>query len=68
MAFIAVTELSGTINERKLSGLMPILDAVEKSSRVRGLLIQMNSSGGEANASEILFRKVRAIREKKPVI
>ena len=68
MAFIAVTELSGTINERKLSGLMPILDAVEKSSRVRGLLIHMNSSGGEANASEILFRKVRAIREKKPVI
>ena len=27
MAFIAVTELSGTINERKLSGLMPILEA-----------------------------------------
>lgn len=68
MAFIASTEISGTINSRKLSMLMPILEAVNRSGKVRGLLIHLNSSGGEANASEVIFRKILEIREKKPVI
>lgn len=68
MAFILSTEIAGTINSRKASEMMPILDAAQRSNKVRGVLIHINSSGGEANASERIFRKIVAIRSKKPVI
>ncbi len=67
MAFILSTEIAGTINSRKASEMAPILDAANRSSRIRGVLIHINSSGGEANASERIYRKISAIKAKKPV-
>jgi protease-4 len=68
MAFIAVTDLAGNITYRKAESLSPILDAVAGSRKVAGLLLRINSPGGEATASEILYRKLLKVREKKPVI
>ena len=68
VAFIAVTELAGTINSRKVEILAPVLDMMEKSRKVAGLLLRVNSPGGEATASEIIYRKLLKVREKKPVI
>ncbi|MEM0155825.1 MAG: signal peptide peptidase SppA [Thermoplasmataceae archaeon] len=68
MAFIAVTDLAGNITYRKAESLTPILDAMAESRKVAGLLLRINSPGGEATASEILYRKLLKVREKKPVI
>jgi protease-4 len=44
------------------------LERAAKTKRVRGVLLHINSPGGSATASERMWRAVRAVAEKKPVI
>lgn len=67
MSFIAVTELLGNINSRKADHMIPILDDIARSKKIAGLLLKINSPGGDATASEILYRKLVKVRENKPV-
>ncbi len=67
MAFILSTEIAGTINSRKASEIGTILDVAIRSRKIGGVLIHVNSSGGEANASERIYRKIAAVKAKKPV-
>jgi protease-4 len=44
------------------------LKAVEKNDRVKALVVSINSPGGTVVGSEELFRELRAIAAKKPVV
>lgn len=65
--FIAAVELSGRITRRAVKDYSPILDYVKGKTKVGGLLLVINSEGGDANSSEILYNKVKDISSKKPV-
>lgn len=65
--YIAGVELSGRITRRTINDYVPILNFIKNKKRAAGLLLVINSEGGDANSSEILYNKVKEIREKKPV-
>ncbi len=67
MSLIGVVYLSGNINGRMSEYMVPVIDMLERNRKVAGVLIRVNSPGGEATASEILYRKIKKLREKKPV-
>lgn len=63
------------IAEIKIEGvIMPdekqekLLDAISKSSNIKGLLVTINSPGGDPTASEVIYTKLKKISKKIPVI
>ncbi|KJE49036.1 MULTISPECIES: signal peptide peptidase SppA [Acidiplasma] len=65
--YIATLNINGTINQNMVSRIMPVLDYVYNKNKVRGLILIINSGGGDANSTEIIYNKLRKIAEKKPV-
>lgn len=65
--YIAGVELSGRITRRSVNDYVPILNYIKRKSGAGGLLLVLNSEGGDANSSEILYNKILEIREEKPV-
>lgn len=65
--YIAAVELTGRITRRSLTDYMPILNYIRDKKKAGALMIVMNSEGGDANSSEILYNRIREISEKKPV-
>ncbi len=65
--YIAGVELSGRITRRSVSDYIPILNYIKNKNRAGGLLLVLNSEGGDANSSEILYNKVMEVKEEKPV-
>ena len=45
-----------------------LLDALARDARVRGVVLRIDSPGGDALASDLLWRAVRALRREKPVV
>ena len=48
--------------------IVAALDAVRTSSRVKGVVIRVNSPGGSATASHRMWKAIRRLRKVKPVI
>ncbi len=68
-ARIATLEVFGTIGGAvQPSTYVPLIDAVRRSRRVRGLLLDIDSPGGAAAASAELHAAVRRFAETKPVV
>src|SRR5262245_51845275 len=44
------------------------LGALARDARVRGVVLRIDSPGGDALASDLLWRAVRALRREKPVV
>jgi protease-4 len=44
------------------------LEEVRKDRKVRAVLLRVNSPGGSAFASDLIWRKIREVNEEKPVI
>jgi protease-4 len=66
---IAVAELFGTIGSAaKTSEYVRMLRAIEENKKIRALVIDIDSPGGGAGASEYLYRSIAKIAKKKPVI
>jgi protease-4 len=66
---IAVTELFGAIGSpSKTTEYIRMLRAIEENSRIRALVIDIDSPGGAAGPSEYLFSSVRKVAKKKPVV
>ncbi len=59
--------ISGTINASMVNSYMPILDYVEGKRNVAALIMVINSGGGDAVSSQLLFEKIEKIRKKKKV-
>jgi len=45
-----------------------VLDNVQKNSKVKAVVMRINSPGGSALESEIILHKIKQLREEKPVI
>ena len=44
------------------------LEAAAKDDEIRAVVLRINSPGGDAMASDLLWRAVKSVREKKPVV
>ncbi len=66
---IAVAELFGAIGSPgKTSEYVRMLRAIEENKKIRALVIDIDSPGGGAGASEYIYRSIGKIAKKKPVI
>ena len=66
---IAVAELFGVIGSAsKTSEYARMLRAIEENKRIRALVIDIDSPGGGASASEQLYRSIARIARQKPVV
>ncbi|MCS7206843.1 MAG: signal peptide peptidase SppA [Dehalococcoidia bacterium] len=66
---IALIEVHGTIGGGvRPTQLEPLLEAVRRVRWIRGLVLDINSPGGSAGASDYLYRQVKAIAQNKPVV
>jgi len=66
---IAVLPLRGVIGGAlKLDELIRRLGWVQRNARLRALVLEIDSPGGGATASEALYVAVRKVAEKKPVV
>lgn len=66
-AHVARISVNGFIisNQQRMADLM---DRVGKASSVSGVVISVNSPGGTTTGSEELYRNIRRLAEKKPVV
>jgi len=69
-AEIAVVPLLGAIRPGagEPSGLVGVLRALGERAQVRAVVLRIDSPGGEPLASDLLWRAVRLLAEKKPVV
>lgn len=65
--YISVLNFKGTITGSSPGTYMPALRYIEKKNKVKALLLIINSGGGDANATEILYNQLMKISSKKPV-
>lgn len=66
---IAVTELFGSIGSAsRTTEMIRMLRAIEENKRIRALVIDIDSPGGGAGASEYIYRSVQKVARQKPVI
>jgi len=69
-AEIAVVPLLGAIraDAGEPTGLVGVLRALRDAASVRAVVLRIDSPGGEPLASDLLWRAVRRVAEKKPVV
>jgi protease-4 len=66
---IAVVEMEGTIGPGiKAAEFAKLFRSLEESNRVRAVVLDIDSPGGSASASDYLYLSVSALAAKKPVI
>ena len=66
---VAVVELSGVIGSSlRISPYSRIFESVRRSRRYRALLLDIDSPGGSAAGSEVLYHNVLRVAEVKPVV
>jgi len=65
---VAVVEIHGVIgNHVKIPAYSRIFEAVAGNKRYRALLLDIDSPGGSATGSEVLYRGIQRVAEQKPV-
>tara|TARA_B100000315_G_scaffold175823_2_gene164351 strand:+ start:2342 stop:3184 length:843 start_codon:yes stop_codon:yes gene_type:complete len=68
-AGVAVVEIEGVIGARVRAPVYArLFDSVAQSTRYRALLLDIDSPGGSASGSEILYRSLLRVAERKPVV
>jgi protease-4 len=66
---IAVISLRGVIGGAVRTGeLIRLINRARDAERVRAVLLDIHSPGGDAVASEAIYRAVKRLRERKPVV
>ena len=66
---VAVVEIYGVIgNHIGVTVYSRLFDAIAKSRRYRALLLDIDSPGGSASGSEVLYHSIRKVAESKPVV
>ena len=65
---VAVIEFHGVIgNHVRIPEYARLIDSVAADSKLRGLLLDIDSPGGSATGSEVLYRAIQRVAEVKPV-
>lgn len=65
---VAVIKLEGVIDSISSSDVISLLERARMNDTVKGIVLQIDSPGGDASASEALYLEVLSVRQKKPVI
>jgi len=63
---VARVEISGLITDDK--DLLERLDRIAESSQAKALIVSINSPGGTTYGGERIFKAIRKVAEKKPVV
>ncbi|MEC9280293.1 MAG: signal peptide peptidase SppA [Chloroflexota bacterium] len=67
-ASVAVIEIHGVIgNHVKIPEFSRLIDSVAGNPRQKALLLDIDSPGGSATGSEVLYRAIQRVAEQKPV-
>ena len=65
---VAVVEVHGVIgNHVKIPEFSRLIESVATNNRLRALLLDIDSPGGSATGSEVLYRAIQRVAESKPV-
>ena len=65
---VAVVEIHGVIgNQVKISEFAHMIDSLSNNRRIRALLLDIDSPGGSATGSEVLYRSIQRVAASKPV-
>lgn len=64
---IAKIEFSGNINSRSTKQTLELFNIAEKSNRIRGVILVIDSGGGDAASSEKLAVGIKKLNKRKPV-
>jgi protease-4 len=64
---LAMVSFRGTIRERSIEPYLRLLGTLRERRRVRGVLLDISSGGGESIASMDFFLAVKRLNERKPV-
>ena len=68
-AGVAVVEVHGVIGTRVgVATYSRLFDSVARNKRYRALLLDIDSPGGSASGSEVLYHDIRRVAERKPVV
>ena len=66
---VAVVEIFGVIgNHVRVPAYSRLLDSIAESKRYRALVLDIDSPGGSASGSELLFHSLKKVAETKPVV
>ena len=67
-ASVAIVEIHGVIgNHVKTPEFSRLIDSVAGNQRLKALLLDIDSPGGSATGSEVLYRAIQRVAEEKPV-
>jgi len=64
---MGILPLTGAIGQRLLERYYGVLTFLERAKSVKGVLLMVESPGGSATASELLYERLLAISAKKPL-
>jgi protease-4 len=66
---IAVVEMEGVIGPRMKAGeYQKLFRSLEENERVKAVVLDVDSPGGSASASDLLYLSIQALAKKKPVV
>jgi protease-4 len=65
---LAVVPVEGLIRLESVRPIVNLLGRLRKADEVRGVVLRVNSPGGDPLASDLLWRAVGKLRERKPVV
>ncbi len=65
---IAVLSLTGSIGQATVNETLDAINDAMSSPRIRAVVLQIDSPGGEACATEQIYIDLTRLREKKPVV
>lgn len=64
---LAVVPFSGAIFGRSIDDYLRLFKALEMARNIRGVMLEMESPGGSATASEMLFDRLKRLNDRKPL-
>jgi protease-4 len=64
---LALVPLSGALFKRGIDDYLRLLRALEEAKNIRGVMLELESPGGAATASELLFERLKRLNDKKPL-
>lgn len=64
---LAVVPFSGAIFRRGIDDYLRLFKALEMAKNIRGVMLEMESPGGSATSSEIIFDRLKRLNDKKPL-
>lgn len=62
---VALIYWSDVIEIQQIQKLLKLLGDLEHSTYIKGIILIINSSGGSASASEIIYNKIKSVSSKK---